>query len=64
MTADRTARIQAALQAARKPAEADGRQQVSICAGTSCHASGRLAFQEALEHELAERGLTDQVRIV
>ena len=66
-TTERAARIRAALQSARKadaPVAGDGAREIRICAGTSCHASGRLAVQEALARELAARGLTDEVRIV
>jgi NADH-quinone oxidoreductase subunit F len=67
VAAESAERIQAALRGAMRSESAhggEGVKQIRICAGTSCHASGRLAFQAALVHELAERGLTDQVRIV
>ena len=38
------------------------RLEVRICAGTACHASGRVAVREAFKEELAARGLADEVR--
>ena len=35
-----------------------------LCSGTGCHASGSLAVLDALKHELAERGLQKDIRIV
>ena len=42
----------------------DEKREIRICAGTACHASGRVAVREALERALAERGLTDEVALV
>ena len=42
----------------------DGRREIRICAGTACHASGRIAIREAIKDELAARGLTDEVAVV
>jgi len=39
-------------------------KEIRICAGTACHASGRVAVREAIKEELAARGLTDTVPIV
>jgi len=65
--AERTERITAALNAARamgRPPAPDGAKWIRLCAGTSCHASGRLKVRAALQEELAARGLQDSVRIV
>ena len=43
---------------------ADDRAEIRICAGTACHASGRVALREAIVHELAERGLSETVKVV
>ncbi len=63
----RADRIDAALKAAADPnaylAE-DGNTEIRVCAGTACHASGRVALRKALEKALAERGLGDKVTIV
>jgi len=64
---ERAQRIFAALMAARDPEAPiadDTRAEVRLCAGSACHASGRLAVRAAFEEELAARGLTDTVRIV
>jgi NADH:ubiquinone oxidoreductase subunit F (NADH-binding)/(2Fe-2S) ferredoxin/NAD-dependent dihydropyrimidine dehydrogenase PreA subunit len=42
----------------------DDKVEVRICAGTACHASGRVALREALDKELAARGLSDTVAVV
>ena len=52
--ADESVRAQA------PPAETE----IRICAGTACHASGRVAVREAIKEELAARGLTDTVALV
>jgi len=36
---------------------------VTLCAGTACQACGCLPVAEAMKHELARRGLADQVRL-
>jgi len=42
----------------------DAKTEIRICAGTACHASGRVALRKAVEQTLAERGLTDKVAVV
>ncbi len=42
----------------------DKKAEIRVCAGTACHASGRLALRKALDKALAERGLTDKVTVV
>ena len=42
----------------------DDKTEIRICAGTACHASGRLALRKAVEKTLTERGLTDKVAVV
>jgi len=42
----------------------DTKAEIRVCAGTACHASGRLALRKALDKTLAERGLTDKVTVV
>jgi NADH:ubiquinone oxidoreductase subunit F (NADH-binding)/(2Fe-2S) ferredoxin/NAD-dependent dihydropyrimidine dehydrogenase PreA subunit len=39
-------------------------KQIALCAGTACHASGRVALREAIDAALAVRGLTDQVTVL
>ncbi len=38
--------------------------EIRICAGTACHASGRVAIREAIEKALESRGLTDSVAVI
>jgi NADH:ubiquinone oxidoreductase subunit F (NADH-binding)/(2Fe-2S) ferredoxin/NAD-dependent dihydropyrimidine dehydrogenase PreA subunit len=38
--------------------------EVRICAGTACHATGRVAIREALKKSLEERGLADDVAVI
>ena len=40
------------------------RSHVLICAGTGCTSSGSVAVSDALEKELAAKGLTDEIKIV
>ncbi len=40
------------------------RSHVLICAGTGCTSSGSIAVSDALEKELAAKGLTDEIKIV
>jgi NADH:ubiquinone oxidoreductase subunit F (NADH-binding)/(2Fe-2S) ferredoxin len=40
------------------------RAHLMICGGTGCIASGGLKVKEALEHELRERGLEDEFKLV
>ncbi|NLO28695.1 MAG: NADH-quinone oxidoreductase subunit NuoF [Actinobacteria bacterium] len=61
------ARIDAALTAAtdRNAYLADdSKTEIRICAGTACHASGHETLRTAVDKTLAERGLTDKVRVV
>ena len=62
-----------AIQAALKAAIAAGsdayladdtRTEIRICAGTACHASGRVALKKAVDAALVERGLTGQVAVI
>jgi NADH-quinone oxidoreductase subunit F len=69
--ADTTAakRIEAAFAAAvaagsGSPITDDSRTEIRICAGTACHASGRMALKKAVYAELLERGLTGRVSVV
>ena len=61
------ARIDKALKAAKKD-EAyladDNKKEIRICAGTACHASGRVALREAVDKALEQRGLADEVKVV
>jgi len=65
--AKRTTRIAKALKAAADKSAYladDTKAEIRVCAGTACHASGRLALRKALDKALAERGLTDEVAVV
>ncbi len=65
--AKRTTRIGKALEAAADESAylADDRKaEIRICAGTACHASGRVALRKALDKALAERNLSDEVAVV
>jgi NADH:ubiquinone oxidoreductase subunit F (NADH-binding)/(2Fe-2S) ferredoxin/NAD-dependent dihydropyrimidine dehydrogenase PreA subunit len=42
----------------------DAKTEIRVCAGTACHASGRLALRKAIEKALAARGLSDTVAVV
>jgi NADH-quinone oxidoreductase subunit F len=42
----------------------DAKTEIRICAGTACHASGRVALRKAVEKTLAERELTGKVAVV
>ncbi len=35
-----------------------------ICGGTGCHATGSIAVKKALNHEIADKGLEDSVKVV
>ncbi|RLB90049.1 MAG: NADH-quinone oxidoreductase subunit NuoF [Deltaproteobacteria bacterium] len=35
-----------------------------ICGGTGCHATGSIAVKDALNHEIADKGLEDSVKVV
>ena len=66
-TIDRAAAIQAALAQALHPDSIvahEGAFEIRICAGTACHASGRLAVRDTIIEELANRGLTAKVAVV
>ena len=61
------ARIDKALKAAKKDGAYladDNKKEIRICAGTACHASGRVALREAVDKALEQRGLTDEVKVV
>ncbi|MBN1320274.1 MAG: NADH-quinone oxidoreductase subunit NuoF [Thermoleophilia bacterium] len=63
----RAARIDAALAAAADKnayLADDSKTEIRICAGTACHASGRLALRTAVDKALTDRDLTDKVRVV
>jgi NADH:ubiquinone oxidoreductase subunit F (NADH-binding)/(2Fe-2S) ferredoxin/Pyruvate/2-oxoacid:ferredoxin oxidoreductase delta subunit len=67
MSPARTSRIQKALKAAADTSvylADDKKTEVRVCAGTACHASGRVALRKALDKALAERGLTGKVAVV
>ena len=40
------------------------RKHVLICGGTGCTSSGSMALREALEAELAAKGIADEIKIV
>jgi len=40
------------------------RKEISICAGTACHASGRVALRQAIDEVLTAKGLIDKVSVV
>ncbi len=42
----------------------DGKVEIRVCAGTACHASGRVALRKALDKALADRGLSEKVAVV
>ena len=42
----------------------DSRPEIRICAGTACHASGRVALKKAVDAALAERGLAGKVAVI
>ena len=63
----RAAQIDAALAAAHDPGAYvadDAKTEIRICAGTACHASGRVALREAIVKALADRGLSDSVKVI
>ena len=56
---------QAAIAAGRGAYLADdARREIRICAGTACHASGRVALRKAVDAALNERGLTGEVAVI
>jgi NADH-quinone oxidoreductase subunit F len=63
----RAAAVGEALRRALRPegiVAHEGALELRICAGTACHASGRVGVREAIKAELAALGLTDSVPIV
>ena len=42
----------------------DAKTEIRVCAGTACHASGRVALRTAIDEALAARGLSDTVAVV
>ncbi|MCE5254917.1 MAG: NADH-quinone oxidoreductase subunit NuoF [Actinomycetia bacterium] len=63
----RAAVIDAALEAAADKnayLADDTKTEIRICAGTACHASGRVALRKAVDKALAERGLTETVKVI
>ena len=65
--ATRASRIQKALKAAAHAGAYladDEKAEIRICAGTACHASGRVALRKAVDRAIAERGLGDAVAVV
>ncbi len=42
----------------------DAKREIRICAGTACHASGRVALKKAVDAALTERGLAGKVAVV
>jgi NADH-quinone oxidoreductase subunit F len=65
--ATRAAKIDAALAAAADSSaylSDDAKTEIRICAGTACHASGRVALRKAVGKALAERGLSEKVTVV
>jgi len=64
---DRAGAIHEALKQALRPEGVvahEGALEMRICAGTACHASGRVAVRETIKEELAARGLADKVAVV
>ena len=64
---ERAIKIDAALAAARHNnvyLADDNKAEIRICAGTACHASGRVALREAIRKALDDRDLSDTVVVV
>jgi NADH-quinone oxidoreductase subunit F len=56
---------QAAVAAGRGAYLADeAKREIRICAGTACHASGRVALKKAVDAALAEKGLAGKVHVI
>ncbi len=56
---------QAAIAAGRGAYIADdSRAEIRICAGTACHASGRVALKRAVDAALEERGLARKIAVI
>ncbi len=69
MSAAQTAAIDAALARVRAAGAgaylaSDANKEIRICAGTACHASGRVALRQAVDQVLEARGLTGRVAVV
>lgn len=69
MTARRTSagRIRKALKAAADRSAYltdDAKAEIRVCAGTACHAAGRVALRKAIVKALAAHGLSDTVKVV
>ncbi|MCE5302868.1 MAG: NADH-quinone oxidoreductase subunit NuoF [Planctomycetaceae bacterium] len=58
------ATLREALRAEQARQQAAGHQQIRLCMGAGCIASGSLKLREALEKELADRQMQDRVSIV
>jgi (2Fe-2S) ferredoxin len=61
------AKIDAALKAAADKSAyiaGDAKTEIRICAGTACHASGRVALREAVNAALDKRSLAGKVKVV
>ncbi len=41
-----------------------GRIQLMLCGGTGCHATGSKPFQAALQKELDDKGLSDEIKVI
>jgi len=65
--ASRAAKIDKNLKAAARAdvyLADDAKVEIRVCAGTACHASGRVALRKSIDKALAERGLADTVAVV
>ena len=63
----RASKIEKALKAAAQEGvylADDEKAEIRICAGTACHASGRVALRKAVDKAITERGLGDTVAVV
>ena len=40
------------------------RMQLMLCGGTGCHATGSKLFQKALDEELVNRGLSEEIKVI
>ncbi len=56
--------IQVDMREGKNVAEGEIRKHVLICGGTGCTSSGSPALREELEKCLADRGISDQIKIV
>ncbi len=65
--ASRAAKIEKNLKAAARAdvyLADDAKVEIRVCAGTACHASGRVALRKAIDKALADRGLSEKVAVV